>query len=87
MRPTTVGIYLLFILVAATITSLFVTTLLIRLAVAVLVYYKYGGLSFDLTDVIYSLKVGLSGGIPLGVGAWVLSSMKARKEKQPPSKE
>ncbi|MCW7763308.1 hypothetical protein [Photorhabdus luminescens] len=85
MKSTIVFPYLLFFLTLSTIASLFITTLLIRFVVGVIEYYQFGEIDFSLNDVIYAVKVGISGGIPLGIGAWILANLKESKEKFPPS--
>lgn len=60
----------------------------VRLGVALIFYIKNGSFYFLWIDVLnYSVRVGLSAGIPLGIGIWFMSWMKARKEKSIPPKE
>lgn len=59
----------------------------VRLGVALIFYIKRGYFYFAWADALnYAASVGLSAGIPLGIGIWFMSWMKARKEKQSPPK-
>ncbi|WP_416042043.1 hypothetical protein ACM3CU_06630 [Edwardsiella ictaluri] len=52
----------------------------IRLLITCIYFYKNGLFEFDwVLNVIYSVKMGLSGGIPLGIGCWILSKLDERK--------
>ncbi|AKH62017.1 MULTISPECIES: hypothetical protein [Photorhabdus] len=85
MKSTIIFPYLLFFLTLSTIASLFIITLLIRFVVGMIAYYQFGEIDFSLNDVIYAVKVGIAGGIPLGIGASILANLKESKEKFPPS--
>ncbi|WP_071822111.1 hypothetical protein [Erwinia billingiae] len=85
MKSTTISIYLLFVLTAGTMTSLFLTVLLIRLCVGIVAYYQFGQVDFSIADVTYAIKISVAGGLPLGIGSWVLAKMKANKDHSPPS--
>lgn len=53
----------------------------VRLGVALVFYIKNGSFYFAWVDVFsYATRVGLSAGIPLGIGIWFMSWMKARKQ-------
>ncbi|AGB82120.1 hypothetical protein D781_1829 [Serratia sp. FGI94] len=87
MKPTTVGIYLFFYLIAYCVTILIVTVLIIRFGVSLVYLFKVGTFYFSWEDdVLYSIKVGIAAGIPAGIGIWFMSWMKVRKEKQSPPK-
>lgn len=82
MKPTTVGLYLLFYLIAYYVITLIVTVLIIRCGVSLIYLFKVGTFYFSWEgDVVYSIKAGISAGIPAGIGIWVMSWMRARKEK------
>jgi len=85
MRPTTINVYLLFVLTAGTITSLFLTIFFIRLCVAIVGYYQFGLVDFGIADVVYAIKTGIAGGLPLGIGSWFFAKMKVKKVLLPPS--
>lgn len=85
MKSTTISVYLLFVLTAGTMTSLFLTVLLIRLCVGIVAYYQFGQVDFSIADVTYAIKIGVTGGLPLGIGSWFLLKMKANKDSFPPS--
>ncbi|WP_160126008.1 MULTISPECIES: hypothetical protein [Serratia] len=52
----------------------------VRLGVALTFYIKNGYFYFAWVDVLsYAMTVGLSAGIPLGIGIWFMSWMKTRK--------
>lgn len=53
----------------------------VRLGVALAFYIKSGAFYFAWVDVLsYATAVGLSAGIPLGIGIWFMSWMKKRKQ-------
>lgn len=57
----------------------------IRLGVTLVFYIKSGSFNFYWTEALnYAIKVGLSAGIPLGIGIWFMSWMKQRKENRFP---
>lgn len=88
MKPTTVGIYLFFYLIAYCVITLVITVLIIRCGVSLIYLFKVGTFYFIWKDdVVYSIKAGTSAGVPAGIGIWVMSWMKARKEKLIPPKE
>ena len=87
MKPITISVYLLFVLIAGTVTSLFLTVLLIRLCVGIVAYFQFGQVDFSIADVTYAIKIGVAGGLPLGIGSWLLAKMKENENKDtfPPS--
>lgn len=67
---------------------IFITVFLVSLGIAIIFYLQDGKFFFSWEKEAFdSVKYGLSGGLPLGVGVWFLSWMKVRKEKLPPTKE
>ncbi|MFQ6246548.1 hypothetical protein ACLMPP_18990 [Yersinia enterocolitica] len=61
---------------------------IVRFGVALIFYIKNGAFYFAWAEALnYAARVGLSAGIPLGIGVWFMSWMRARKEKQSPTKE
>ena len=63
---------------------IFMTVFLVSLGIAIIFYFQDERFYFDWRkEVFYAFKYGLSGGIPLGIGIWFMSCMKARKS--PPS--
>lgn len=62
---------------------IFITVLSVSLGIAIIFFLQDGEFFFSWREeTVYSIKYGLSGGIPLGVGIWFMSYMKARKENQ-----
>jgi len=63
---------------------IFITVLFVSLGIAIIFFLQDGEFLFSWgEETVYSIKYGLSGGIPLGVGIWFMSWMKARKENKP----
>ncbi|CAI1035266.1 Uncharacterised protein [Serratia quinivorans] len=64
------------------------TIFLLKLGISTIFFLTDGLFYFNWKMALsYSIKMGVSGGIPLGIGIWFMSWMKARKEKQSPPKE
>ncbi|WP_202303618.1 hypothetical protein [Dryocola clanedunensis] len=67
---------------------IFITVFLVSLGIAIIFYLQDGKFFFSWKkEAFYSVKYGLSGGLPLGAGIWFMSWMKARKDKQSLPKE
>lgn len=76
MRPTTLGFYSFCWIVASVVVTLFIVTLSIAIVTAFIAYAQIGTLKLSFDDVIYAVRVGIAGGIPLGAGAWLLAKLK-----------
>ncbi|MDX6914706.1 immunity protein [Pectobacterium carotovorum] len=77
-----IGIKTLLILITSFTVFIALTVLLIRLGIASVFFFKDGFFYFSWQNgVIDSARKGLSGGIPLGVGIWIMSRLKANKDK------
>ncbi|EMB7756083.1 TPA: hypothetical protein R4193_004773 [Serratia marcescens] len=88
MNIQTVGIKLLVYLVFFCFLLFVGMALGTRLVIALIFYYQHDTFIFGWeNDVVYSVKAGLAADIPAGVGVWLMSWMKARKEKHPLPKE
>ncbi|WP_413742172.1 hypothetical protein ACL2XO_03260 [Sodalis sp. RH15] len=86
MRPKTVGFYLLVFLILYCVALAIVTVLMTKVIVFIIGYLFFDASYFDWKeDSFYAFKAGVAGGIPLGIGCWILSKLKENKEKSSPS--
>ncbi|WEF12520.1 hypothetical protein M9782_04295 [Pectobacterium actinidiae] len=77
-----VGIKTLLMLIISFSALIAITIILIRLGVASVFFFKNGTFYFSwYNGVIDAVKKGLSGGVPLGIGIWIMSRLKLNKEK------
>lgn len=60
--------------------SIFLTVLLLIISIYAYSFLTTGNYPFYIEDVIYSAKAGLAGGIPLGIGSWVLTKIEEHKK-------
>lgn len=82
MKINKTGFIYLFILCIYWLFVIFLTVFLVSLGIAMIFYLQDGNFYFSWEkEVFYSLRYGLSGGLPLGIGIWFMSWIKARKEK------
>ncbi|AGB82119.1 hypothetical protein D781_1827 [Serratia sp. FGI94] len=84
-KPTKVNFYLFVFLIIYFVVVIFLFINLLVLGISGYAYYKIGVFNFGWEDVIYSGKVGLASGIPIGIGGWVLSKLDELKRKKKPS--
>ena len=77
-----VGIKTLLVLITSFTVLIALTMLLIRLGIAFVFFLKDDFFYFSWQNgVMDSARKGLSGGVPLGIGIWIMSWIKANKEK------
>ncbi|WJM80595.1 immunity protein [Pectobacterium brasiliense] len=81
MKPRKATLVTLFILICSWFLLFFTMIFIASFCIAALFYFKDGDFLFTTEDVIYSLKMGASVGIPTGAGIWIMSRLKANKEK------
>ena len=83
MLPKKVNFRLLVFLIGYCVIFLFLFVMLLVFGMSVYAYFNVGGLNYGWGDVIYSGKTALAGGIPLGIGCWILSKLDERKRNAP----
>lgn len=49
-----------------------------RLIIFSYFFFINGLFNFGINDIYYSIKAGISGGIPVGIGSWVLTKLENR---------
>lgn len=81
-KPTKVNFYLLIFLVLYFVIVIFLFINILILGISGYAYYTIGIFNFGWADVIYSGKVGLASGIPIGIGGWILSKLDEHKRKE-----
>ncbi|WP_416638649.1 hypothetical protein [Pseudomonas sp. OHS18] len=70
---------LIFVLVLTS----FLVVFFMRLAAALYIYIVGGGFEFSwIHNLILSARGGVSGGVVLGIGVWVMSKLEEKKKKQ-----
>lgn len=67
------------LLIALSFALFFFSAIGSRFAVALVALLKYNELPFNLDDLIFGLKAAIAGGPSLGVGAWILIKIRAKK--------
>lgn len=81
MKINKTGVINLFLLCVYCFFVIYLTVFLASLSIAIVFYFKDGRFYFSWAEeVLNSLKYGLSGGLPLGIGIWFIAWMKARKQ-------
>ncbi|WP_034914279.1 hypothetical protein [Erwinia sp. 9145] len=84
MRRGSVRVWLLVKLIACFIILFTVMVFLTNLAIAIIFYFKYSDINFNfLDDGLSSLRSGIATGIPTGIGIWIMSKLKEKKEDSP----
>ncbi|AVU35642.1 MULTISPECIES: hypothetical protein [Serratia] len=81
MKINKTGLINLFLLCVYWFLVIFLTVFLVSLSIAIVFYFQDGRFYFRWEgEVLNSLRYGLSGGLPLGIGIWFMAWMKARKQ-------
>ncbi len=82
MRPKAVGFYLLIFLIFYCALLAIATVLMTKVIIFFICYLFFDVSYFDWRkETFYAFKAGVAGGIPLGIGCWILSKLKENKEK------
>jgi hypothetical protein len=82
MKPKSVGVYLLVVLLVYFVVAFFVLGLIGNLIVSIIGFFKFEVWRFDGSNIRGALWVGLTYGVPVGVGIWVLSKIKEVKSRK-----
>ncbi|VVE54513.1 hypothetical protein PCO31010_04935 [Pandoraea commovens] len=59
-----------------------IITAIIKFSVAAYFFHKTGILHFNERDMFSSIKVGLSAGLPLGFGLWILNEIEKSRNDE-----
>ncbi|MGB8663847.1 MAG: hypothetical protein WCD24_03655 [Serratia inhibens] len=82
--PKTVGIHLLIFLIIYCIIFSVLAVLLAKGVIAFVGHLEGNISSFSWPkEFMHALKVGIAGGLPLGIGCWVLSKLDEKKKSSP----
>ncbi|ROM33104.1 hypothetical protein BK648_27745 [Pseudomonas poae] len=82
MKPKSVGFYLLVVLLVYFVVAFFVLGIIGNLIVSIIGFLKFEVWRFDGSNVRGALRVGLTCGVPMGVGIWALSKIKDVKSRK-----
>lgn len=82
MKIKTVGIRLLFFLLGYWIFILSIFVFGAKLTIAFIFFLQDGIFYFDwINNINSSFRTGIATGIPLGIGIWIMSRLKLKKDK------
>lgn len=83
-----VGFFLFFFLIIYWICILFLTIFLVKIGIAGIFFFNDGAFYFKWQhQLVDSGRIGFFGGIPIGIGSWVLSKMEETKRKKEKAQE